>query len=265
MVDTSPILNRFLPERSQLVFYFPNSNGGKPTRVVLPFFENVNISESKSGRYQDFKLFGRSSDLYGYMGADSRKLQLTFNMIFPHIMSEYPSYNIDKVIIDKEPTPLLKKETTPVSKTQANTSTKDYIERSFADDVGLFTDLYKHDTTNEVMLYWINIIRASVMNDSKNPVLGPPLIRLTHGILYQDIPCICKDYSFDIKDNTAYEISTLMPHIINFRLNLEELRTGDFGEYEKYKAVKRDNLVGYEALFTSERSMDPGRLETGPT
>lgn len=300
------VYNRELPSRSNLVFIFPNSNGGTPTRVVLPFLENITLQETKAARYQDFKLFGRSSDLYGYMGADSRKFSLEFSLTFPHIQYEHPEYNVDNIIKEKQPktTEVPTKET--IQQTQAGTATKKYLEKRsqqydsltkehITDKLnksnfvpGLVTNTLLSDMfipiiqvpniigskseidyfpknkvrTSELMLYWTNIVRASVVNDSKSPVLGPPIIRLTHGILYQDIPCICKNYSFSIEKESTYDLFTLMPQVINFSMELEELRTGDYGEYQKSQVVVRDNLVGYEALFEKDRSMDPGSLET---
>lgn len=294
------VYNRELPSRSNLVFIFPNSNGGTPTRVVLPFLENITLQETKAARYQDFKLFGRSSDLYGYMGADSRKFSLEFSLTFPHIQYEHPEYNVDNIIKEKQPktTEVPTKET--IQQTQAGTATKKYLDKRSQQYNSLFTehiadklppvqvlgaptdvsiptiqipniigskseiDYFPKNKvrTSELMLYWTNIVRASVVNDSKSPVLGPPIIRLTHGILYQDIPCICKNYSFSIEKESTYDLFTLMPQVINFSMELEELRTGDYGEYEKSKVVVRDNLVGYEALFEKDRSMDPGSLET---
>ena len=42
-------------------------------------------------------------------------------------------------------------------------------------------------------------------------------------------------------------------------MKLEEVRTGDFGEYDPVNVIKRDNLAGWESVVTGENhSMDPG-------
>jgi hypothetical protein len=98
------------------------------------------------------------------------------------------------------------------------------------------------------------------VNYSKNPIYGPPIIRLRHGILYQDIPCICTDYSIDYNEAAGYDIDTLLPRQLKINLKLEEIRTGDFGEFApKGNPIERDNLAGWEAVVLGEtNSMDPG-------
>jgi hypothetical protein len=115
----------------------------------------------------------------------------------------------------------------------------------------------------EIVLYWVNIVRSSVVTNAKNPILGPPVVRLTHGVLYQDIPCIVKSYG--ISQDPAmltFDLDTLMPNNIDFTLELEEFRAGDFGVFEKNQPIKRDNLAGYEAvIFDDNHSMDSGALK----
>lgn len=112
----------------------------------------------------------------------------------------------------------------------------------------------------DIIIYWTNIIRSSVVNYSKNPIYGPPIIRLSHGILYQDIPCICTDYTIDYNEAMGYDLDTLLPRQLKINLKLEEIRTGDFGEFApKGNPIERDNLAGWEAVVLGEtNSMDPG-------
>lgn len=51
-----------------------------------------------------------------------------------------------------------------------------------------------------------------------------------------------------------------MPRMITFELELEENRTGDFKQYDKFTVVSRDNLTGYESVLSDFRSMDPGSI-----
>ena len=80
----SNIIDRRLPERSLLSFIYKDGKGGDIV-VRLPFFENVKIREQKKARYETFKILARSSDLYAYLGADSRVFNLDFSMTLPHI------------------------------------------------------------------------------------------------------------------------------------------------------------------------------------
>ena len=91
------IVDRKLPERTRLMFYFPiPEKGGDYYVVKLPFFENVSIKEDKKARYQKYSLISRSSNLYSYLGADSRSINLTFNITLPHLLDEHPDISLDK-------------------------------------------------------------------------------------------------------------------------------------------------------------------------
>lgn len=280
--------NRQLPERSRVVFYYPSPKEGESfVQVVLPFYENIDIRETKSARYTEFKLLSRSSNLYGYTGADSRQFELTFTINLPHIIYEHPE--------------ALKDQSGPTTRDWADTlrnATVDPLARQSSRLANKFLQKAKTEYPNvlsfhngngdasnfrglsivgpspeletqknlinvkaaELGLYWTNIVRTSVVTNSKNPVLGPPIIRFTHGLLYQDVPCICKKYSISYDEKAGFEMQTLFPRIMKFSLSLEEVRAGDFGKFQRGQVVSRDNLVGYEAMFSEEPSMDPGEL-----
>ena len=321
------IVNRALPERTYLMFYFPVAAvGGNYYTVELPFFENVSIKESKRAKYQKYSLISRSSNLYSYLGADSRVLKLTFNMSLPHILEEHPEINLEKYISymeDKEnpekeiarflepykaqstPDGMAFKLGTEYTKQFAQDSANqilnmaqylkpsevDYFKRKYGlvegvgpegpqlplpgnvsiagtlgPERGLDTTFIENNQINQqkyktidLIIYWTNIIRSSVVNYSKNPIYGPPVIRLNHGILYQDIPCICTNYSIDYNEAAGYDLDTLLPRQLQISMTLEEFRTGDFQEFVPGDIVKKDNLAGWEAVVLGDtHSMDPG-------
>ena len=332
------IVDRALPERTKLMFYFPMPTVGDSYYTVeLPFFENVSIKESKKARYQKYSLISRSSNLYSYLGADSRVLNVTFNMSLPHLLEEHPDINLDKYVSymqDKDNVELEKQKFKEPSKIQsipegmafrlgtsytqefARDSAKQVINNLTVSGTGITLEekarlaarynlegLLGQDLINgyvakqikttpqlgalnagvgafklsqatagyqqdqqikyriiDLIIYWTNIIRASVVNYSKNPIYGPPIIRLNHGVLYQNIPCICTDYSIDYNEAAGYDIDTLLPRQLKINLKLEEIRTGDFGEFvPKGNPIERDNLAGWEAVVLGEtNSMDPG-------
>ena len=42
-------------------------------------------------------------------------------------------------------------------------------------------------------------------------------------------------------------------------MKLDEIRTGDFGEFDTTDIIKKDNLAGWEAVVLGDtHSMDPG-------
>ena len=287
-------LDRLLPERSKLIFYFPNpEEGDSYTTVRLPFYENPQISESKRARYQDHQLISRSSNLYTYLGADSRKLDLSFNLTLPHIQEEYANKNVinrsvtlkakgtrqdrqlflnprgaSKSLGNKASFKLAEdyrdSQRARVAESAFNpeTSKIDFSRIGFIAESALLaptTGQVQRRKYASLINYWVNIIRSTVVNNSNNPLYGPPIIRLRHGIMYQDVPCICKDYSISIDETAGYDAETLLPRLIKVRMNLEEFRAGNFGEFNpnSNNPFERDNLAGWEAVLEHETA-DPG-------
>ena len=87
---------------------------------------------------------------------------------------------------------------------------------------------------------------------------GPPVIRLNHGILYQDVPCICRGYSIKYDKAAGMDMETLLNRRIHFSMDLDEFRAGDFGEYKLNEVVKKDNVTGWESIIKNSTT-DPGR------
>ena len=106
------------------------------------------------------------------------------------------------------------------------------------------------------ILFWINLIRSSVLNNAEDPVYGPPVIRLYHGAMYQGIPCICQSYSIDHEDEHGLEERTLIPRVMKIVMDLTEYRTGDFTKFEPNEIVKGDNVVGWEAVIGDYGTLD---------
>jgi len=337
------IVDRALPERAKLMFYFPVPTQGSDFYVIeLPFFENVKIKEIKKAKYQKYSLISRSSNLYSYLGADSRNLTLSFNMTLPHILEEHPGVTLDQFVkyeksvenIDGEKERFLEplktesvpkgmafqlgtKYTQDLARTSARQVLRDNnisnalnaedqhfmqgryglheensinpwrdhdiaevfqsagdgsqgnlwfpppgYRQSSAADQNQLTHVQNNQLKYRIIdliIYWTNIIRSSVVNNSKNPIYGPPVIRLRHGILYQDIPCICTNYSIDYNEAAGYDLDTLLPRQLSITMKLEEIRTGDFGEFDTADIIKEDNLAGWEAVVLDDNhSMNPG-------
>jgi hypothetical protein len=108
----------------------------------------------------------------------------------------------------------------------------------------------------DLVIFWINLIRSSIKNNSENTTLGCPIVRLTHGVMYNNIPCIVENYSIRIVEEAGYDVQTLLPKQLEVNLSLVENRIGNFGEFEATKIVEGDNHVGWEAVLESN-NMDP--------
>ena len=313
---TVGIKDRKLEERSKLTFEFPSVGEGVDVAVTMPFFENISITESKRARYEKYDLLARSSQLYTYLGAESRKLNLTFNLNFPHILEQGTSTALENYIstvsvenIEAERNRFFAPRAGEIEDVGAARgvlkadaekffnefySNNQYSEVRTLDQVSqptnlnLFpgvtlpfgylapsnaTTLFNNNTSNtlsvskekyrliNLVMYWMNIIRASVTNNSEQPIYGPPVVRLNHGILFQNIPCICIDYNFEPVESAGYDLQTMMPRQVRVSMKLEELRAGDYEKFKPGDLVTRDNLVGWEAVVSKRhQSMDPGRF-----
>ena len=105
--------------------------------------------------------------------------------------------------------------------------------------------------------FMLDIIRTSVAPNQQNTVLGPPIIRIRHGTMYLDVPCICKSFNISIEENAGYNLRTLTPNRIKVTMMLSEVRSGNFGTFKPGVPVERDNLAGWEAVL-EHGSADPG-------
>jgi hypothetical protein len=103
---------------------------------------------------------------------------------------------------------------------------------------------------------WVNLIRGSVLNNSSNATLGPPIVRLTHGAMYNNVPCLLQDYSINIVEEAGYDVATLTPKRLQISLNLIESRTGNFGRFNAGRIEDGDNLTGWESVI-STNNIDP--------
>jgi hypothetical protein len=107
----------------------------------------------------------------------------------------------------------------------------------------------------------INVVRTSTVNNSSNTSLSPPTIYINHGTMYNNIPCVCTNYSLRVVSENGYELKNMNPRRVEVTLNLSENRTGNFGQFIPWTTVKTDltsaeNLAGWEAII-SNRTMDP--------
>ena len=80
--ESTARINTVLEERSYLDFYFPNSLIGR-RRVV--FFENPKITEQRTPRYARKVVMGRNEPVRMWIGADARKVKVSFTYTLPHV------------------------------------------------------------------------------------------------------------------------------------------------------------------------------------
>ena len=257
---------RNLEDRSYLEFQFYETAGAAPISKYLLFYENLEVRESRKAIHAKYQPISRSSTLLAYTGAESRMFSLSFKFTLPHLeevadlnnttkTSPKTSKGQDKVWFLQEPNP------NPQNiKAKFGDSIKhaDFFE-SLEENPDIFTP--RTNKAIDLIMYWVNLIRVSVLNNSEDPTKGPPVVRLNHGILYQDIPCAVVDYKMDY-DSAAHghDLKTLLPRVISFELTLQEIRVGNFGEFKVKTNVLKDNNAGWEVMFNGTNTIDPVRI-----
>ena len=277
---------------------------------TIPFFENPEITESQSPRYANYAVVARSSNLFGYLGADSRKFNLSFNITLPNILAVGGKF--DKVF-NTPPTKMQKqmeimetdefredvtsqvgplmgdavvdqaiaqqkyalKRTEGVAQKMEESYYKilEEEEKKLVKFLSYSSPLYLLQSTagaaQRVALNavgsFVAAIRSTVINNAVDTQYGPPLVRLSFGMLYNDVPCICKGYNISMDTKAGYDKQTLMPRVVKVNMKLEEARNLSQSSGKGSFKTSYDKLVGWEVLLGTNRipgaSMDPGNYK----
>lgn len=266
--------SRLLPERSRIEFHY----GGKDNTIVfLPFYENPTIKESQQATYAEYNPLGRSGSLYAYLGAKSRTFKVDMTYTLPHLAfhemginrfmrvfanggpesekalftqaSEYSS-NPKPGDANKSLALAVRKEYWNLRNSDKPAAMGPFLEDLGSNTQAILSSMDPNEMSNviDTLLFFMAVLRTSVSNSATNPMEGPPLLRLTFGTLYQSVPCICKSYNISWAEAGGYDLETLTPRKIKISLTLNELRLGDFSEYQPAVFTVRDNLAGWESV-----------------
>jgi len=277
---------------------------------VIPFFENPTIKESQTPRYANYAPIGRSSNLFGYLGADSRKFEITFNLTLPHMT--HLGYDSIHSFTTAPTADQMKKEIldgaskgaagggmsgaafgamagaakatmeAPLKKMVsdgggvAKELDDQYIETLLEDEAGLNkflslrSPIYNPSSPGaadrrriiNMVASIVASIRSTVINNTENTRFGPPMVRLDWGILYRDVPCVCKGYNIVAVEKGGFDKRTLLPRMLKVTMALEEARNLSNAE----SSMSGDGLIGWEILLGSDSipglTMDPGNFKT---
>jgi len=266
---------RRIQDRSFIKFVFPTPY---PLIAKLPFYENIDIKESKDANIVTYNPIGRNSSLYTYTGASSRKLKLTFALTLQHIQSMHDRHKIRfepgsnpgdtreqiKKLFKQGNKPL-DSEPPSLPPTYGGTPGEAAVAKNKADHEKKLAEEQSVTSSSEPLnwvkyiAWWVNLIRSSVMSNQVDTTQGPPIIRLTHGELYQNIPCICHSYDVSYDGDAGMDVHSLLSRRILVSMNLEEFRAGNFGEFDRTskQILDRDNVTGWESIITHSTT-DPG-------
>lgn len=261
----------FSPKNSNLKAEFPQKSGTPVIRYLI-FLGNATVKEDRKATYVQYNPIGRNSSLFSYTGGESRvftvEYQTGFNLVSSILktgaanISDLTNYPRD--IGDSNDRQALFFQ---------STSNPDPFRKSGAGGFTSSNDL-NQDNIVRFMDYQIGLIRSMLLNNAEDPTVGPPLIRLNYGMLYEDIPCIMESYSinnpFSTDPKDVHDVdfigNLLIPRNKNYTINmvLKEVRTGDFlkTKFAPSVVTRRDNNVGFEQIISNPiHSINPGRIK----
>jgi hypothetical protein len=243
-----PTPDRHLEDKSKLVFHFNTDEAEGSIIKVLNFMENIEIDERVTTNYAQYTPIGSNGSQFAYLGTKSREFEISFNMTLPHIM-ENTLIKPDAVgktlsaeakrsmfFDDMFSSPSNSRNRT-ISPDQAMGKFIEEVDRQhadlltgqdrIADDPRAVSFSVTGTTRNTALIKlmnWVNLIRASCLTNAKQPYLGPPLVRLHHGILYSDIPCLVSSYNITYDHMHGFDSKTMLPRVISVKLSLKEVR-----------------------------------------
>ena len=327
---------RYLSQRARLEFHYPFAGeNGDDIIAFMPFYENPEITESQAANYAEYNPIGRSSSMFAYTGAKSRKFKVKITFTLPHLsmhdmgidrfmriysgdskrdkkslfvgdsserggvdvplslatevskvywelynrpeknrnlaLSEelldnppkaYPS---ERAIMNAPNTLGVFNPSVFQQQMQAQFDLDQRIRRNklvadavLDDNIELAPG--ERDKIIDTMLFFIALLRTSVVNNSEETTKGPPLLRLNFGTLYQSVPCICKNYNLKWEEKAGYHVESLTPRQLVVDLTLNEVRIGNFGKYMQANFANRDNLAGWESVIDHPFTTNPMNL-----
>lgn len=283
MKYNTKFISRKLEERSYLAFDFPSKDGNLTT--YLPFLENIDITENQEATLTEHNPIGRSGGIFSYGGATSRTFRLNFQVTLLHIMELLSKDGIsikfkkeiysdrENFVRDINASRIHRAHYFDLTEAERRRSRQGVrpdgtlvdirnirtIGRSITGSNNVQVDFVGKAGADEavnLMLYWLNLVRSSTKNNSISTSYGPPIIRLNHGTMYNNIPCVATNYDIEIINEAGYELESLTPKQVKINMQLSEQRTGNFKKYQPFKKIEGDNNTGWESVLNNN-TMDP--------
>jgi len=286
----SPILGRDGWVGKIELNYF--NTGGAPEVRVLPFYETPMIKETQSARLATYSPIGRATNNFAYLGSNSREFSLKFNITLPHLYSTFESGTGNSKGLTKEQmTDIILGKTSFWNKGE----TMSTMESGGTGSTGRVSNYDSHyeatlDEMDQKLLNWAKLsspmlrlnsgasdqrrtiiskianfvtsVRSSVVNNAREPIYGIPIVRLSYGILYDNVPCVCESYSIDYDPVAGFDLKTLLPRVITVSMSLKETRTFDDPSRFSFIRGSEDGIKGWEVILESPEgaavTMDPG-------
>lgn len=218
-------------------------SGGKSANIFIPFFENPSISESKKARFVSLSPINFNDNINIYVGSDSRTFKLELKINFLHLIennliglkhllvseAQYlGTYGYQQNVIESIGEDTLFSDNGWMSKDLLLESFQSKLRRN-----NFITTTDRPDTKLiSIYVAILGMIRNCVKNSVDNPLLGPPLLKIRYGALYDDIICIIKSVSIS-DSNITYDVMTGVPLNMKVSFDLVENKNASFASVVK--------------------------------
>jgi len=300
---------------------------GSPQVRIIPFYENPRIQESQQPRLATYGPIGRAVSNFAYLGSQSRRFKVKFNITLPHLYVEdlgnvnttrgltqaqkrkhildpaspwtaarmrdlapalffMPfSKGISGAVGASESTPPTGGKSAKYDSFYENPEIMDDMSRKFYNWSKIYSPLLRINSEGasqrrkiiDKITSMIASVRSSVVNNAIDPIYGPPIVRLSYGILYDNVPCVCQSYSIEFDPDAGFDNKTLLPRVLTLGVELSETRT--FNSQGSAEAVRafgrgpmgqdfmagRDGLQGWEFIVSDEHEFDGMTMDPGGT
>ena len=292
---------------------------GSPQVRIIPFYENPRIQESQAPRLATYGPIGRAVNNFAYLGSESRRFKVKFNITLPHLYVEDlgnvnttrgltqaqkrkhildPFYkSSEKDALSYQPFSTLKDRSTRANESTPPTGGKsakydafyenseimDEMSRKFYNWSKIYSPLLRLNSQGasqrrkiiDKITSMVASVRSSVVNNAIDPIYGPPIVRLSYGILYDNVPCVCQGYSIEFDPDAGFDNKTLLPRVLTLGVELSETRT--FNSQGSAREVMnlgrgpmgmdildgRDGLQGWEFIVSDEHEFDGMTMDPG--
>lgn len=258
---------------------------------ILPFIENPVFVESRQANYVSTDILARNEPMRLWTGSKARRIDVTFSYTLPHLahfmptsefikavdgfgMAEQELDNVKANILATIRRDVTKGGETSLGVPQVNAIKDEVRGRGPNGDGpwGPFNGQSDDSVWNSYLAYAVqargrypeimsiyqsalNHIRASVVGSTKNPKQGPPIVLLKWGTVYEQVPCIVRDYRLEIDDDAGYDTKTLLPQKITINLVLEEINQ-PHGSIPGAPVINNE-LPGHDSIINFRGLYDP--------
>ncbi len=245
----------------------------KLVELFIPFYQNPKITETKRAKFVQLSPINSNNQINIYTGSESRTFRLEMGINFLHLINSNliglkqtlggdsweRRNNINGKIDTTEFRGNVRSALVPhdmVHKAKRNRSNP--VPANYREFINGNEEAIKgHEELFHLYLLVINTLRMSTINNPFNPLLGPPVLKIRYGNMYDNIVCFVKSVSINDSE-VLYDIATGIPLNLVVSFDLVENNNNDYVVSMPTVSVTSANGV---TTFRSVALPDDGQTE----